>query len=78
MVGGLKMKKKKQKTNTAYSGLQNTSSKLEMSRVKHQGLDRPIPGSEIYLRVSLHVPAGKFSGIRGVYGNLACLEWYRI
>ena len=61
MVGGLKMRKI-----PPHSGLQNSSSKLEMARVKYQGLDRHISGAEIYLIVSLHMPAGKFSGSRGV------------
>ena len=82
MVGGLKMKNKQTEKHcllgSAYSGLRNSSSKLEMGRVKHQGLDRYIPGAEIYLRVSLHVPAGKFRDTRGVHRDLACLEWYRI
>ena len=32
-----------------YSGFQNPSSKLEMAEVKHQGLDRHIPGAQMYL-----------------------------
>ena len=31
-----------------YSGLQNQSSKLEMARVRHQGLERDIPGVETF------------------------------
>ena len=61
MVGGLKMRKL-----LPYSGLQSSRSKLEMARVKHQGLDRHIPGAEIYFIVCFHMPAGKFSGPRGV------------
>ena len=71
MGGGLKILQ-------SYSGLKNPTSKLEMDRVRHQVLERDIPSAEIYLIVSLHVPAGKLSGARGVHGNLACLERYRI
>ena len=67
MVGALKMRK-----TLPYSGLQNSSSKLEMARVKYQGLDRHIPGAEIYFIVCFHMPAGKFSGSRGVQQYLAC------
>ena len=49
-----------------------------MDRVRHQVFERDIPGAEIRLIVSFHVPAGKLSGARGVHGNLACLERYRI
>ena len=73
MGGGLKMRKTQ-----SYSGLKNPASKLEMDRVRHQVLERHIPGAEIHLIVSLHVPAGKLSGAGGVHGNLACLERYRI
>ena len=69
MVGGLKMRKL-----VPYSGFQNPSSKLEMAEVKHQGLDRHVPGAKMYLIVSLRVPAVKLSSTRGVHGNLACLE----
>ena len=49
-----------------YSCLLNPNCKLEWLR------------AEIYLVVTLQVPAGKFSGTRGVQQDLACLEWYRI
>ena len=45
-----------------------------MARVKQQGLDRHVPGAQMYLIVSLHVPAVRFSSARGVHGDLACLE----
>ena len=67
MVRALKMRKI-----LPYSGLQNSGSKLEMARVKYQGLSRHMSGSEIYLIVSLHTPAGKFSGSRGEQWDLAC------
>lgn len=51
---------------TALLRLAELKSKLEMARVKHQGLDRHIPGAEIYFIVCFHMPAGKFSGSRGV------------
>ena len=73
MVGGLQMKKI-----LHYSGLQNPSSKLEMAGVQHQGLDRHILSAQMNLWVSLHLPAGKFSGTRRVQRVLACLEQYRI
>ena len=71
MGGGLKMRKTQ-----SYSGLKNPTSKLEMDRVRHQVLERDIPGAEMYLVVSLHVPAGELSGARGVQDQTwHCIEF---